>query len=338
MNDKLIKKLSTFLLALSFIYLLCAFIYVKGQPVVAGLVALALIVIAAAFTFRDSKYVVPGLNDSTLLLDVLLLIFCVSIVFLEHKPIFIPMVALALVAAVLELVYLFRSGALRGKTFRQIFDEHLRLPGGLDIGLLAFFLYDKSQEGWAFGPLDYIWVGFLAFDLIHNLITLPARLREEKRLASEYFEQLAKEKEALASVDTESAHLDEEARKLITDRINLIDRLLIGKMSGNATLARKAEREVEKIISDRTSFIESLGLHYLVSHPGAIEKLQQCGLSPYEIGLCCLYYMGYSGKEVKDISDTSIIYHVNSNIRQKLGMKSNDVNLTSYIRDLFDHF
>ncbi|MCR5351165.1 MAG: hypothetical protein K6E35_01550 [Bacteroidales bacterium] len=36
-----------------------------------------------------------------------------------------------------------------------------------------------------------------------------------------------------------------------------------------------------------------------------------------------LHCTGYSGREVEDISDTSIIY---------------DVNLTSYIRDLFDHF
>jgi hypothetical protein len=45
--------------------------------------------------------------------------------------------------------------------------------------------------------------------------------------------------------------------------------------------------------------------------------------------------MGYSGKEIKDISDTSMVYHVNSAIRQKLGLNTNDVNLSTYIRDLF---
>ena len=42
-----------------------------------------------------------------------------------------------------------------------------------------------------------------------------------------------------------------------------------------------------------------------------------------------------NGKEVKDISDTSMVYHVNSTIRQKLGLKTNDVNLSTFIRELF---
>ena len=94
-------------------------------------------------------------------------------------------------------------------------------------------------------------------------------------------------------------------------------------------------KEIEKVIADRSTFIESLALHYGVSHPQAVERLQQSGLSRYEIGLCCLYYMGYNGKEVKDISDTSMVYHVNSTIRQKLGLKTNDVNLSTFIRELF---
>ena len=54
-------------------------------------------------------------------------------------------------------------------------------------------------------------------------------------------------------------------------------------------------------------------------------------------GMCCLYYMGYNGKEVKDISDTSMIYHINSAIRQKLGMKPGDVNLSTFIREIFSN-
>ena len=47
--------------------------------------------------------------------------------------------------------------------------------------------------------------------------------------------------------------------------------------------------------------------------------------------------MGYNGKEVKDISDTSVIYHINSAIRQKLGMKPGDVNLSTFIREIFSN-
>ena len=30
-----------------------------------------------------------------------------------------------------------------------------------------------------------------------------------------------------------------------------------------------------------------------------------------------------------------MVYHVNSTIRQKLGLKANDINLTTFIRELF---
>ena len=248
----------------------------------------------------------------------------------------LPMMVLGFAGAILDIVRLIRTGAFKNKSFKDIFDEQLRLPLFLDVIILFWPIHDGFKNGWdSLEAADFVFIGLLTLDLIHNLIILPSVNRKEKQIVREYLEQLENEKESLASVNIDTNGFDEETRKLVIDRIDLIDHILIGRMSGNALFSRKVNKEIEKVIADRSSFIESLALHYGVSHPQAVERLQQSGLSRYEIGLCCLYYMGYNGKEVKDISDTSMVYHVNSTIRQKLGLKTNDVNLSTFIRELF---
>ena len=342
MDYKLLDKLKALLFFLSGNYLVFAGIYAKGHPVVAGIVAILLLFISLAFVIFDRDYF-PGLDlpDDICTLGVDILIIVLAILYFcfdDEEPgvTFMPIMILLVGGAALDIVRLVGTGAFKNKSFKEIFNEQLHLPLFLDVVLLFWPLYHGFTEGWdSVHTIEFVGIGFFAFDLIHNLIILPTEYRRQKRIVREYLQQLENEKESLASVNTDAAGLDEETKQLVIDRIDLIDNILIGKMAGNAVYSRKVNKEIEKVIADRTSFIESLALHYAVSHPQAIEQLQQSGLSRYEIGLCCLYHMGYNGKEVKDITDTSMIYHVNSTIRQKLGLKTNDVNLSTFIRELF---
>lgn len=339
MDSRLLKKAIDLLYFLAFDYLASAFVYDGGHPVAAGIVAAVLVIGSVFSVFADKKFSVPDFPESTLALDVLFMVLAVLYIFMadaERDYLFLPVMVLGFAGSFLDVVRMFKSGEFRGKTFREFFDDHLRLPVWLDLIFLFWPIYSGFTDGWdTLGGIGYVSMVLLTLDLIHNVVIIPSTIRREKERYSEYLQELEKEKEALASVDTDAPVFDEEARQLLLERIDLIDRILIGRMSGNAVFSRKAEKEVEKVVADRSSFIESLALHFAVSHPQVIEQLQQHGLSRYEIGLCCLYYMGYSGKEVKDISDTSMVYHVNSAIRQKLGLNTNDVNLSTYIRDLF---
>lgn len=245
---------------------------------------------------------------------------------------------LAFSAAILDIFRICKYCGLREKSFIEIFNSQLRLPITINLALFCIPLFQVYYDGWnTFDIYEYVLVGFLFIDLIHNLAILPSTIRAEHQAIADNLKLLEDEKGSLVCVESGNPAIDEDALKLVEDRINLIDRILIGRMSGNTAFSRRADREVERIISDRVAFIESLALHFMVSHPKATGKLRECGLSDYEIGLCCLYYMGYNGKEVKDISDTSMIYHINSAIRQKLGMKPGDVNLSTFIREIFSN-
>lgn len=343
MDFKLIEKLKILLCGVACVFLAYAYILKHGHPVVAGIVAAVfLISILMLLVFERDPFVDLKLpEDLNLASDILLIIwgiFCICFAGKEMNHTLLPIIVLLVGVGVgaLDIVRLVGEGALKNKSFKDIFNEQLHLPLWVDAILMFWILFYGFKEGWdSLEAFDFVFIGLVTLDMIHNLIILPAQIRKKKQIVSEYLQQLENEKESLASVNIDTNGFDEETRKLVIDRIDLIDHILIGKMSDNAIFSRKVNKEIEKVVADRASFIESLALHYAVSHPQAVERLQQSGLSRYEIGLCCLYYMGYNGKEVKDISDTSMVYHVNSTIRQKLGLKTNDVNLSTFIRELF---
>ena len=337
MNYKLAEQFKNLCWSLAISCLFSSFLYEKGHPTAAFILATVLTLFAVILILFEHKLMNIDLPEASLGTDFMVIVAAIVVCLEESLPFgILIMMTLGFVGAMLDIVRLAGMGAFKNKTFKEIFDEQLRFPIELDLVLLFWPIYEGFKVGW--NKLDtfaYVCIGLLVLDLIHNLIILPGNYRKEKQIINEYLQQLKNEKETLVRVDAETADLDEETKKLVIDRINLIDHILIGKMAGNTLSNRKANKEIEKVIADRASFIESLALQYSVSHPQAIDHLQQSGLSRYEIGLCCLYHMGYNGKEVKDISDTSMVYHVNSAIRQKLGLKSNDINLTTFIRELF---
>lgn len=338
MNYKLAEQLKYMCWSLALTCMFSAFLFNAGHPIAAFILTTVLTLFTVTLILFEHKSINLDLPEATLGTDIILIVVALVYVCLEESHVLwmLTAMALLLVGSLLDVVSLAGKGAFKNKSFKEIFDEQLRFPIELDLVLLFWPIYRGFKEGWeALDTFEYVWLGIVVIDLIHNLIVLPSTYRREKQIINEYLQQLKNEKETLVRVDTETADLDEETKKLVIDRINLIDHILIGKMAGNTLSSRKANKEIEKVIADRASFIESLALQYSVSHPQAIDHLQQNGLSRYEIGLCCLYHMGYNGKEVKDISDTSMVYHVNSAIRQKLGLKSNDINLTTFIRELF---
>lgn len=339
MDYKLIVKFKHLSWSLAVIYMIAAYILKGGHPIGAVIAATIMLFISIATLLFDNDTMSFDFPKCTFLGDLFLgILAIVSVCSVETEADYrvLPMVVLMFVGAVLDIIHLIGTGAFRNKSFKEVFDEQLRFPIAIDIVFLLWPIIQGIIEGWdSFETYEYVFFGFVFLDLVHNLAILPSVIRKERETIREYYRQLANEKESLASVNIDTTGFDEETKKLVLDRIDLIDHILIGRMSGNALFSRKVNKEIERVVADRASFIESLTLHYAVSHPQAVDRLQQSGLSRYEIGLCCLYYMGYNGKEVKDITDTSMVYHVNSTIRQKLGLKTNDVNLSTFIRELF---
>ena len=157
---------------------------------------------------------------------------------------FLPIMALGFVASLLDVFRLIMQGAFKDRSFGTLFHEQLRLPVWVDVVLLFWPVYSGFTDGWnTLGAAGFAAIGLLVLDLIHNVVILPSVIRKEKQIYADYIRDLQNEKTALARVDTDKAAFDEETKALLVDRIELIDRILIGRISGNAVFNRRTDRD-----------------------------------------------------------------------------------------------
>ena len=135
---------------------------------------------------------------------------------------------------------------------------------------------------------------------------------------------LAKQKEELS----------EEARTALTERISLLNRFFTVYITNNEKSGGKLQKEMEALIDNRDTFMDSNRLSFSGSHPEFIWYLKERGLTEWEINYCCLYALGLNGKEIGTYIKMRSHYNQSSIIRDKLGITEHDTNLGIYLRKL----
>jgi hypothetical protein len=145
-------------------------------------------------------------------------------------------------------------------------------------------------------------------------------------------DMLMLEREELSKAHTDN----KEGRKIISERLRIIDSFVISETLNDKLFEDKAEEELRKIIEDRNEFIRETRLIFNQSHPQFINHLQSKGLNEREISDCCLYAIGLNGKMITTFTNHTRHYHIGSDIRRKLGLQEHDTNLCLYIRKLIE--
>lgn len=144
-------------------------------------------------------------------------------------------------------------------------------------------------------------------------------------------EKLEKEKEMLSGMKEEGV-LNDEMKTLLDERLNVLNGFITAHISGNCS--EKAYNELEKLMSDRNSFIESTRMSFIIGHPRFLIYLKEKGLTDLEIGYCCLNAIGLRGKEIVAYLNSRSYYNASSAIRKKLGLNEHDTNINLYIQKL----
>ena len=125
---------------------------------------------------------------------------------------------------------------------------------------------------------------------------------------------------------------DASVRKMMQGRFSVLEKYVAAHLSGN--MGHEAGEELEKLLSDRESFLQSTRLSFAFSHPGFLSYLKGRGLTEEEIGICCLYGMGLHGKEIGTYLGRKGYYNYSSSIRRKLGLDSHGQHIDGYLRDI----
>ena len=132
----------------------------------------------------------------------------------------------------------------------------------------------------------------------------------------------------------QKAELSKEAQTALAERISLLNRFFTAHIINDEKSSTKLQKEMEALINNRDTFMDSTRLSFAVSHPRFIQYLKNHGLTEWEINYCCLYALGLKGKEVGAYIKMRSHYNVSSLIREKLGINEHDTNLSIYLRKL----
>lgn len=165
------------------------------------------------------------------------------------------------------------------------------------------------------------------------LCSLSYMLHKRKQQTVKLSAELAHERKELL-LAKESVAMGKDMRDLIDERINLINKVLMDRMSDSMVMKKENLKEMDKILGDRQSFVSSIAILFSISHPKFISYLRDKKLSDVQIGYSCLLVQGLSGKEIASIFSLTRFYNSSSEVRAKLGLGPNDMNLSNYLKTL----
>ena len=160
-------------------------------------------------------------------------------------------------------------------------------------------------------------------------------LEVEKHRYEQLYADAVAERDALTKM-VEDSNVRDEAKAVIKARLDVLNKVIISQITGTTSANKKAYEELESLLADKESFIESTRLTIEGNNPEFITALKQRRLSDEEINICCLYAIGLKGKDIKAYTSQPRHYHHSADIRHKLGLTESDTNLSIFLRDMLE--
>ena len=160
-------------------------------------------------------------------------------------------------------------------------------------------------------------------------------LEVEKQKYEQLYADAIAERDALTKM-VEDSSVREEAKAVIKARLDVLNKVIISQITGTTSANKKAYEELELLLANKESFIESTRLTIEGNNPEFITALKRRGLTDEEINICCLYAIGLKGKDIKAYTSQPRHYNKSADIRHKLGLTESDTNLSIFIRDMLE--
>ena len=182
-------------------------------------------------------------------------------------------------------------------------------------------------------------VALIAIYLIRKQLQIRTAEKKQLEIEKKRYEQLYAD--AIAERDTltkmiEDSSVKDETKAVIRERLEVLNKVIISHITDTSSANKKAFQELEALVADRDSFIESTRLTIEGNNPEFIAALKKQGLTDEEINICCLYVIGLKGKDIKAYTSQPRHYNQSADIRHKLGLTENDTNLSIFLREMLE--
>ena len=162
-------------------------------------------------------------------------------------------------------------------------------------------------------------------------------LEVEKQRYEQLYADAVAERDALTKM-VEGSSVKEETKAVIKARLDVLNKVIISQITGATSAYKTAYEELESLLADKDTFIESTRLTIEGNNPEFITALKERGLTDEEINICCLYAIGLKGKDIKSYTSQPRHYNQSADIRRKLGLTESDTNLSIFLRELLEKY
>ena len=184
-----------------------------------------------------------------------------------------------------------------------------------------------------------LFVALIAIYLIRKQLQIRTAEKKQLEIEKKRYEQLyadaIAERDALTKM-IEDSSVKDETKTVIRERLEVLHKVIISHITDTSSANKKAFQELEALVADRDSFIESTRLTIEGNNPEFIAALKKQGLTDEEINICCLYVIGLKGKDIKAYTSQPRHYNQSADIRHKLGLTENDTNLSIFLREMLE--
>lgn len=181
--------------------------------------------------------------------------------------------------------------------------------------------------------LCIIILSLIFYLVINNLKAKNLKLQEAKNRYILLYNSAKEELSLLSELRTRNV-LSKSGMEQLNERIGVLNKFIASHIS--QSYSQKAETEIANLMKDREKFIHSTVLSFEVSNHRFIQRLLFCGLSEWEVGICCLYAIGLRGKDIASYLQDKSFYKTSSNIRTKLNIPKNDSTINIYLTRMME--
>ena len=181
--------------------------------------------------------------------------------------------------------------------------------------------------------LCIIILSLIFYLLINNLKAKNLKLQEAKNRYILLYNSAKEELSLLSELRTRNV-LSKSGMEQLNERIGILNKFIASHIS--QSYSQKAETEIANLMKDREKFIHSTVLSFEVSNHQFIQRLLVCGLTEWEVGICCLYAIGLRGKDIASYLQDKSFYKTSSNIRTKLNIPKNDSTINIYLTRMME--
>ena len=232
---------------------------------------------------------------------------------------------------------LYQFQILDGNTDLEIFASDAKFVEERYANELELLAAKYSKERIMFICIIIILCAVIAISLIRKQLKLQTAEKKSLEAEKKRFEQLYKdatdERDSLATMLKEG-HIAPETLSIIRRRLEVLNSVVVSHISDRESDIKKANQELESLVSDRRSFILHTRITIDERFPEFTKRLAHIGLNDDEINICSLYAIGMKGKDIKSYTGQSRLYIQSAEIRHKLGLHEGDTNLSIILRNM----